>query len=575
MIPRGLRWIAMGAVVVAAATACSSAGAPEATLTPTPSGTKGGTLRLAVPVSPATTGWDPVVADPATQRVVGPAVMATLLRPDPAGGAPTPWLAESVTSDESARVWTIVLREGLTFSDGAALTSADVVFMLEEAAANPNLSTRFGTDGKVTWFKSAVAKDARTVVLTVQNGNASLDRLVLAAPEFGCISQGYRGLPRSEYYRRPASCGPFTIAPGQEGSRGTVRLVRNDRYFAAAGVLLDGITISAGSRAQREADVALDVGPGVAPVSAPTTAASTSVAPTTPVSPAPTRTTTPPAPTSTDAPTATASTAATPSATRAPAPRRWTTEQVVTSEPGVSAVLVLRNDAPTSDANLRQALKASIDYGALLRAAPGAVAPSSGLTPAGWSGGVAVPPQEQRLDIATLAANLVPEDARSLTLLVNRSDGVAQQRAAQIVADAERAGITIVLDERGAGDVAKAVAQGRFDAVLLDVAPTAAVAAEVSRLWAWTGGFAGRWSPEPGRAAYAVQLTRPQDVDRAAAATARFEDINRRAARVLPLASDPHRIGVAPRVVGASVGPEGSIPLERISLTTGDGDRAS
>lgn len=555
--PPALLSVGLVGLLALVSTGCSS-GFGNSSATSSPTGIKGGVLRVAVPVSPATSTWDPLVANPATQRAVGPAVMATLLRPDPAGGEPTPWLAERVESDGAARVWTITLREGITFAGGSPLTSADVVFMLTQAAQDPTLSTRFGADDEGTWFTSAVAQDERTVVLSVRKGNSAMRRLVLAAPEFGCVARNFGGKTREDYYQAPDSCGPFVIAPSSEGASGTTRLVRNPDYFAAGDVFLNGMTVAAGAKAQREADVAIGVQPGIASAATATT--------TTP----PASTTTPRAtPTGTESELPAQPGATSPVPTETPGPsavREWPEAQVVLSPPGVSALLVLRNATPTTDTNLRQALKASIDYEAMVRAAPGAVVPSSGLTPAGWVGAVELPTPVQRLDIATLAADLVPEDAREVTLILDRSDAVAQRRANSIVVAAQRAGISIDVNSVGGRDLDRAIAQGRFEAALVEVAPTSAVAAEVSRLWAWSAGFGGRWSPEPGRTAYALQITRPSDVDRAATATARFEDANRRGAWVVPLASDPHRTGVAPRVLGVAVSPEGAIAWQDVSL---------
>ena len=46
---------------------------------------------------------------------------------------PTPDLAETIVASPDGKVYTFVLREGLTFSDGIPLTAADVVFTLERA----------------------------------------------------------------------------------------------------------------------------------------------------------------------------------------------------------------------------------------------------------------------------------------------------------------------------------------------------------------------------------------------------------------------------------------------------------
>jgi len=53
-----------------------------------------------------------------------------------------PWLAESMTSNEDGSVWTLVLREGVTWSDGEAFNADDVVFTIEMLMNNPDLDIR-------------------------------------------------------------------------------------------------------------------------------------------------------------------------------------------------------------------------------------------------------------------------------------------------------------------------------------------------------------------------------------------------------------------------------------------------
>ena len=48
-----------------------------------------------------------------------------------------PYLAESVTPNDDATEWTITLREGVTFHDGAPLTAEDAIFMYQQHIASP------------------------------------------------------------------------------------------------------------------------------------------------------------------------------------------------------------------------------------------------------------------------------------------------------------------------------------------------------------------------------------------------------------------------------------------------------
>jgi peptide/nickel transport system substrate-binding protein len=481
---------------------CASLGLGDRTTTTTTPAVRGGELRVAIPEGSAIT-WDPRSAVPMVLRVAGPAVMATLMRPEPTGGAPTPWLAESVSTDATGRTWTIVLRPGLRFADGAALTARDIAFTLTESAADPVLGTRFGVDDDGPYFTSAEATAELTLVVQLRRANAALDRLVLAAPEFGCVRDGYAGLTREEYFARPVACGPFAI-DDQVSSTDAVRLVRNPTYVDAAYVLPDAVALSVATDVS--ADVDLAVGPSAF---------------------------------------------------------AGTLRQEYASPPGVTPLLVMRSTQPTRDTNLRQALRAALDPDAMVAAAPGAVPASTGLTPVGWPGAIPVPVPGDRTDIARTALALVPADRRSVDLLVRRGDPVAQRRAESIVASARSVGLDVTVRSRSQDVYDRALSTGAFQSALVDVAPTVAHVAELSRRWAWTAGFGGGWPSGAGERAYPGQLADAQSV---ADATARFEDVMRRGVFVVPLAYDVHRAVALDGVSGVTLGTQGSLPLELVSV---------
>jgi ABC-type transport system substrate-binding protein len=69
---------------------------------------------------------------------------------------PTPDLAETVDVSPDGTVYTFTLREGLTFTDGTPLTSADVIFTLERAI---NPSTGSVWKGRLAGVVSAADYD--------------------------------------------------------------------------------------------------------------------------------------------------------------------------------------------------------------------------------------------------------------------------------------------------------------------------------------------------------------------------------------------------------------------------------
>ena len=82
----------------------------------------GGNLRMAILSAPS---WNPLSAGVSDAPIYN-LVWDTLARPNPATEKPEPWAAQSWTPDATAKTITVTLRAGLTWSDGTAITAADV-----------------------------------------------------------------------------------------------------------------------------------------------------------------------------------------------------------------------------------------------------------------------------------------------------------------------------------------------------------------------------------------------------------------------------------------------------------------
>ena len=151
-----------------------------------------------------------------------------------------PWLAEKWDSSADGRVHTLHLRPGVTWSDGAAFTSADVLFSLQavfDPKAQSVLADSLLAGGQPI---RATAPDAQTVVIRFAApsgpGLRLLDNLpilprhklqdALAAGRFA--SAWSSGTPPAEL----AGTGPFVVREYQPGQR--VVLDRNPRYWRRA-----------------------------------------------------------------------------------------------------------------------------------------------------------------------------------------------------------------------------------------------------------------------------------------------------------------------------------------------------
>ncbi|MCH7749320.1 MAG: ABC transporter substrate-binding protein [Acidobacteria bacterium] len=181
-------------------------------------------------------------------------MQASLVRINRTEDVVEPWLAERWSSDDDGRTHTLTLRDGLTFSDGAPFTSADVLFSFEavyDERVGSALADSLLIDGRPIGVE---APDATTVVVRFpvpySPGLRLLDSLPMLprhllepALREGTFQEAW-GLatPPAEM----AGLGPFVLESYQPGQR--LVFARNTRYWRtdAAGVplpYLDRITL--------------------------------------------------------------------------------------------------------------------------------------------------------------------------------------------------------------------------------------------------------------------------------------------------------------------------------------------
>jgi peptide/nickel transport system substrate-binding protein len=148
-----------------------------------------------------------------------------------------PWLAESWTASPEGLTYTLKLRSGVTFSDGAPFTSADVLFAFKaiyDEKMPPILGESIRVGGKPL---AATAPDAGTVVVRFPSafgpGIRLLDNLAIlprhkleAALNAGTLAKAWDpATPPSEI----VGLGPFVLKTYQPGQR--LVFERNPRYW--------------------------------------------------------------------------------------------------------------------------------------------------------------------------------------------------------------------------------------------------------------------------------------------------------------------------------------------------------
>jgi len=226
--------VAVGALFCAIA--CNSR-APESSSSAPSGPVRGGTLTASLRSEPVTFNRLAPNAQQAAVDAVTRLLHAPLVRINRVTDQPEPWLADKWTVSPDGRVITLTLRDGLTFSDGAPCTSADVVFTFT-ALYDPKVGSVLATGTRVSGQPLAVtAPDPRTVVVTLPApfapGVAMLDNvpiypkhLLQAALDGGTLGSawGVKSEPSSI-----AGLGPFMLAEYLPGQRMT--LARNPHYW--------------------------------------------------------------------------------------------------------------------------------------------------------------------------------------------------------------------------------------------------------------------------------------------------------------------------------------------------------
>ncbi|AZZ49752.1 peptide ABC transporter substrate-binding protein [Rathayibacter rathayi] len=225
------RLLALPAAVAAAVLLLSgcTAESPDATGTPV----DGGTLTYASGDAEPTC-LDPHVGGNYPQALLATQVLESLVSRD-AGGAITPWLAESWTVSDDALSYDFTLREGVRFTDGTALDAeavATTITHLQDPATKS--STGYLAVAKVASV-TAVSPTVARFTLT-EPDSALLESL--AQPWTAIESP--TGIARGEQANceAPVGTGPFTVSEWVKQDH--VTLTRNDAYDASTGPTGDG-----------------------------------------------------------------------------------------------------------------------------------------------------------------------------------------------------------------------------------------------------------------------------------------------------------------------------------------------
>ena len=196
---------------------------------------RGGRLVASVRAEPRS--FNRLVARDLVSEVIALLAHGRLVRVNRATQQVEPWLAERWTTSPDGRTFTLTLRPGLRWSDGAPFSSADVAFTVQAAEAlfaKSQLAISLTVDGKPI---AVDTPDAATVVVTLPQpfgpGIRLLDNLVIlpkhrleAALTGGDFAQAW---PITTPPAEIVGMGPFRLAAYEPGQRMTFE--RNPHYW--------------------------------------------------------------------------------------------------------------------------------------------------------------------------------------------------------------------------------------------------------------------------------------------------------------------------------------------------------
>ncbi|MBV0912343.1 ABC transporter substrate-binding protein [Anianabacter salinae] len=144
-------------------------------------------------------------------------------------GSIAPALAQSWEVSEDGTVYTFMLRDGVSFHDGSAMTAEDVVFTLDRARAEDSTNAQ---KALFAGIETVEAVDDSTVRVTLSGPDGAFPvkmawgDAVIVAPESAETNA-----------TNPVGTGPFRFSDWVQGDR--VELVRNDDYWGEPAALTE------------------------------------------------------------------------------------------------------------------------------------------------------------------------------------------------------------------------------------------------------------------------------------------------------------------------------------------------
>ena len=175
---------------------------------------------------------DPVLNDANVDIWILSNLYDTLLLPSEDGQGVEPGLATEWSVAEDGLSVTLTLRDGIMFSDGSPITTADVAWSLNRARNPENGIWNF----LLASVADVAATDDKTVTLTLSQPDPAIipaltvfNSAILPQAAFEAAPGATDAEKAQAFSEAPIGSGPFVLESWDRGS--TMRLVRNEHYW--------------------------------------------------------------------------------------------------------------------------------------------------------------------------------------------------------------------------------------------------------------------------------------------------------------------------------------------------------
>lgn len=434
-------------------------------------------------------------------------------------GELVPDLLESAEPSEDLTSWTLMLREGLMWSDGSPVTSADLKFTLDRLAADVQFSYLIGTPDPA----DIVVVDDRTVEMALAAPNAEIATLGLSATTENLYKADFGGMTEEEYFLNPIGAGPFVVDSNSDSG---MTLTKNENYWDAENIALDSIEviIVADNNAKL---IGFEAGDYDIVTRQPTSVISQLE----------------------DAGTA----------------------LVINPSANVDTIFLNQGSPPFDDVNFRRAVWYAIDRETIAAGVfDGNALPAMGMIPSALRGATpgANPPAHDPVKAAEFLSQSAYVDDATFDLLLVDGDG-ARREEAQIIADQlSEVGITANVTPLGFAEWSEQVFGAQHQASLFGYEAVVSPPSDIIGFFAATAGFFGNYDTTNAFGQFAA-LQASADEAAKSAVISEFETEFGDQAYSIPVVEPFWVIGVADRVSGLHVPATGIPDLARVTVAEG------